>query len=101
MQTGAVCKKVMDTLKKMENFCLTKKNMFLPIRDGIIEALWELQLLKKSMKRNDCYIQHFEYHFKHKIVQKIKEVRSPKNVVLDEETEDGTTETGATEKDPL
>ena len=46
--------KVMDSLKRMENFCRTKKNMFLFIRDGIIEALREMQLLKEGMKRNDC-----------------------------------------------
>ena len=79
--------KVMDTLKKMENFCRTKKNMFLPIRDGITETLWELQLPKKSMKRNDCYIKHFEYHLRDKIVEKMKEVRSPKKDVLDESTQ--------------
>ena len=77
----------MDFLKRMENFCRTKKNMFLPIRDGITEALREMQLLKERMKRNDCYIEHFEYHLRNKMVQKIKEVRSPKKVVLDECTQ--------------
>ena len=48
--------KVMDSLKRMENFCRTKENMFLPIRDGITEALREMQLLKKRIERNDCYI---------------------------------------------
>ena len=53
---------VMDSLNRMENFCRMKKNMFLPIRDGITEALREMQLLKERIKRNDRYIEHFEYH---------------------------------------
>ena len=61
--------------------------MFFPIRDGITEALWELQALKKRMKSNYCYMEHFEYHLGDKMVQKIKEVRSPKKVVLDENTQ--------------
>ena len=61
--------------------------MFLPIRDGITEALWEMQFLKERMKRNDCYIEHFEYYLRDKMVQKIKEVKSPKKVVLDESTQ--------------
>ena len=79
--------KVMDSLKMMENFFKTKNNMFLPIRDGITEALREMQLLKERMKRNDCYIEHFKYHLRDKMVQKIKEVRSHKKVVLDESTQ--------------
>ena len=43
--------KVMDTLKEMEKFCKTKKNMFLPIREGLTEALREMQVLKERMKR--------------------------------------------------
>ena len=58
--------------------------MFLPIREGFTVALQEMQLLKNSMKGNDCYIEHFECHLRHKMVQKIKEVRSSKKVVLDE-----------------
>ena len=65
-------------MKGMENFCRTKKNMFLHIRDGSTEALREMQLLKERMKRNDCCIEHFVYHLRDKMVQKIKEVRSPK-----------------------
>ena len=74
-------------MKKMENFCRTKKNMFRSIRDGITEALREMQLLQERMKRNDCYIEHFEYHLRDKMVQKIKEVRSSKKVVLDKSTQ--------------
>ena len=75
---------VMDTLKRMEDFCRMKKIMF--IRESLTMALWEMQLLKESMKRNDCYIEHFECHRRDKMVQKIKEVRS-KKVVLDEGTQ--------------
>ena len=75
--------KVMESLKRMGNFCRSKK-IFLPIGDGITKALREMQLLKEKMKRNDCY---FEYHLRDKMVQKIKKVRSPKKVVLDESTQ--------------
>ena len=33
---------VVNVLKRVENFCKTRKNMFLPIRHGITEALWKL-----------------------------------------------------------
>ena len=79
--------KVMDTLKRMEDFCRMKKNMFLPIREGLTVALREMQLLKESMKHNDCYIERLECHLRDKMVQKIKEVRSPKKVVLDKGTQ--------------
>ena len=79
--------KVLDTLKRMEDFCCTKKNMFLSIREGLTVALREMQLLKESMKRNYCYIEHFEGHPRDKMVQKIKEVRSPKKIVLDKGTQ--------------
>ena len=72
--------KVMDTLKIMENFCKTKKNIFLPIREGLTVALRKMQFLKGRMKSNDCYIEHFEYHLRDKMVQEIKEVRSPKKI---------------------
>ena len=73
-------------LKEDGDFCRTKKNMFLPIRQGLTVALQEMQLLKESMKRNDCYIEHFECHLRDKMVQKIKEVSSAKKVLLDEGT---------------
>ena len=53
----------------MENFCKTKKNMFLPIRNGITEALQELENLNETMKDNDCYIEHFEYHLRDKMLE--------------------------------
>ena len=79
--------KGVDTLKKMEKFCRTKKNMFFPIRDSITEALWELKALKSAWRVTICYIEHFEYHLRDKMVQKIKKVRSPKKIVLDESTQ--------------
>ena len=36
------------------------------------------------MKDNDCYIEHVECHLKDKILQKMKEVETPKKLVLDE-----------------
>ena len=62
-------------MKEMEKFCKTKKNMFLPIREGLTGALREMQVLKERMKRHDRYIEHFEYHLRDKLVQRIKEAR--------------------------
>ena len=75
--------KVMHTSKRMENLCKTRKNMFLPIREGLTMALLEMQLLKERMKSNDCYIEHFKYYLRDKKVQKIKEVRLAKKGVWD------------------
>ena len=61
--------------------------MFLPIREGLSVALRKMQFLKERMKSNDCYIEHFEYHLRDKMIQKIKEVRSPKKVVQDKTTQ--------------
>ena len=41
-----ILKKVESALEKMENFPRTKKNMHLPIRDGIQEAKTELGALR-------------------------------------------------------
>ena len=68
----------------MENFCRTKKTMFLPIRNGITKALRELENLNESMKDNDCYIEHFEYHLRDKMLKKMKEMEIPQKAVLDE-----------------
>ena len=73
----------MHTSKRMENLCKTRKNMFLPIREGLTMALLEMQLLKERMKSNDCYIEHFKYYLRDKKVQKIKEVRLAKKGVWD------------------
>ena len=67
--------KVVGALKKIENLCRIKKTMFLPIRDGIGEALQELELLKKCMERNDCFLERFEYHLRDKMAKRIKEVK--------------------------
>ena len=46
-----------------------------------------MQVLKERIKRHDRYIQHFEYHLRDKLVQRIKEARSPTEVVLEEGTQ--------------
>ena len=46
--------------------------MFLPIRDGIEEVLHELSVLQRNMKDSDCYLEHFEYNLRDKMVQRIK-----------------------------
>ena len=76
--------KVVRILKEMKNFCRTKKNMFLPIRNRITEGLRELERLNETMKGNDCYMQHFEHHLRDKMLNKIKEMEIPKKIVLDE-----------------
>ena len=76
--------KVVEALNKMESFCRTKKNMFIPIRGGIGEALHELDYLKACMVRNDCSIEHFEYHLREKMVQRIKKIITPEKDVADD-----------------
>ena len=46
-----------------------------------------MQFLKERMKSNDCNIEHFEYHLRDKMVQKIKELRSPKKIVQNKITQ--------------
>ena len=65
-------KKMMDTLKRMEDFCRTKNNMFLPIKEGLTVALREMQLPNESIKRNDCYIEHFECHLRDTWYRKLR-----------------------------
>ena len=44
-------------LKVMESFSETKKNMFFPIRDGIAEALTEMEELNKISDRRKGYLE--------------------------------------------
>ena len=74
--------KVVGILKEMKNFCRTKKKMFLLIRNGIADALRELEHLNDRMKGHDCYIEHFEYHLRDKMLKKMKEVETSTKVVL-------------------
>ena len=55
-------RKVETTLEKMESFWETKKNTFLPIRDGIRVALQTLEMLKTGMENRDGFLEYFEYH---------------------------------------
>ena len=63
-------RKVVTTLKKMENFSETKKNMFFPIRDGVRVTVQTLEMLKTGIENRDGY--HFKYHLKARMVLKIK-----------------------------
>ena len=45
--------KVVEVLKKMQNFSRTEKNMFLPIREGIVEAFLELSNLHIEIQASD------------------------------------------------
>ena len=77
--------KVVTTLEKMERFSKTKKNMFLPIRDGIRDALRTLEKLKTALENRDNYLEHLEYHLRARMVSKFKEVVFPKSKeVVDE-----------------
>ena len=68
-----ILQKVESALEKMD------KNMHLPMRDGIQEALKELGALRNDMENTVCYIDFFEYPMRGLMVQKIKEVRPPKS----------------------
>ena len=70
-----ILKKVESALEKMESFSRTKKNMHLPIRDGIQEAKKELGALRYDTV---CYLHSFEYLMRGLMVKKIKEVKPPK-----------------------
>ena len=78
-------RKVITTLEKIESFSETKKNMFLPIRDGIRVAHQTLGMLKTGMENRDGYLEHFEYHLRARMVSKIKEVGCPKSKKLMDE----------------
>ena len=73
-----ILKKVESALEKMKSFSRTKKNMHLPIRDGIQEAKKELGALRYDIEDTVCYLDSFEYLMRGLMVQKMKEVRSPK-----------------------
>ena len=45
----AMSEKVVEVQKKMQKFFRTEKNMFLPIREGIVEAFLELSNLRIEM----------------------------------------------------
>ena len=72
-------------LEKMDSFARTKKNMHLPIRDGIQETLKELKALRRDMEDTDCYFDSFENLLRGRVLQKFIEVRPHKNKgVVDE-----------------
>ena len=73
-----ILRKVESALEKMENFSRTKKNMHLPIRDGIQEAKKELGALRYDIEDTVCYFDSFEYLMRGLMVQKVKEVKPPK-----------------------
>ena len=62
----------------MESFCKSKKNMFLPVRDGIEEAVFRLQDFRKDMKCQDGFVDLFENCLRNRIVSRIGEARSSK-----------------------
>ena len=73
-----ILQKVETALEKMDSFSRTKKNMHLPIREGIQEARKELGSLRYNIEHTICYLDSFEYLMRGLMVNKIKEVRPPK-----------------------
>ena len=73
-----IFKKVESALGMVENFSRTKKNMHLPIRDGIQEAKKELGALRYDIEDTVCCLDSFEYLMRALLVKKIKEVNPPK-----------------------
>ena len=71
-----ILSKVESALEKMENFSRSKKNMHLPIRDGIQEMK---KGLRYDIDATVCYLDSFEYLMRGLLVKKIKEVKPPKN----------------------
>ena len=69
-----ILKKVESALEKMQGFSKTKKNMHIPIRDGIQEAKKELGALRFDIEDIVCYLDSFEYLMRGLMVKKIKEV---------------------------
>ena len=77
-----ILRKLEVALKRMDSFFRTKKNMFLLIRDGIQDALYELSELRRKMEYS------FEYLLRGRIVQIIKEISHSKmKDVVDEGTQ--------------
>ena len=68
-----------SALEKMENFSRSKKNMHLPIRDGIQEMKKGLGVLRYDIDDTVCYLDSFEYLMRALLVKKIKEMKPPKN----------------------
>ena len=69
-----ILSKVESALEKMENFSRSKKNMHLPIRDGIQEMKKGLGALRYDIDDTVCYLEFFEYLMRGLLVKKIKEV---------------------------
>ena len=53
--------KMAQILEDMGEFCHTKKNMFLPIREGIVVAKKEIQKLRASNEKHRSYLISLEY----------------------------------------
>ena len=72
-----ILQKVETALEKMDSFSRTKKNMHLPIREGIQEARKELGALRYDIEDTVCYLDSFEYLIRGLMVKNIKEVSPP------------------------
>ena len=61
----------------LQNIEAVLKNMFFPINNGIEEAFFELMMLRRSIDNGECFLDHLEYHFRDRMVKRIKEVETP------------------------
>ena len=70
-------------MEEMEKFCHTKKNMFLPIREGIAAAKKEIKKLSNSNEKHGSFLISMEYFFGLKVAkdkEKEEEARRAKRL---------------------
>ena len=56
-----VIQRITQIMEEMEKFCQTKKNMFLPIREGIAAAKKEIKKLSNSNEKHGRFLISLEY----------------------------------------
>ena len=77
---------VETTVKSIEIFCRTKKNIFLIIRDGISEILDQLERSRTDMKWAGSWVDLFEYHLRIAAGKKTEEAAERSRVDAREES---------------
>ena len=50
---------IKEMVQKVDEFCRIKKNMFLPIREGIAEVWHELEQLRKDTEHTEGWAESF------------------------------------------
>ena len=75
--------KITQIMEEMEKFCQTKKNMFLPIREGMAAAKKEIKKLSNSNKKHGSFLISLEYFLGLQVAkdkEKEEEARSAKKL---------------------